>query len=317
MADINVKVSFGATAESAQSTAEEALRYGQQTLLPLINTNQANIATNKTAIATNATNIATNKTAIATNATNIATNKTNIAVLDELADIHKELNKIQLLFKERQLYVEMPFYYGHFSRMTFNFSLMRSTNGTTRYTYDDAEINTHFRRGRWTDVNVVCSGTIQLEGIRNSDTSHRFVIRVKGMKNSKEYYDYPGTYRAPRNLGEDLECTNRNKGNTRICFFQGQYIDGRYNYQVGYDRTTFRDHTFFQKFDWKLRKEYMKSKNVKLGLKVSIIYTATDGSLHVIDAPILPFAIKRWYDIEKLSDPQYAIPRFTVGRWAY
>lgn len=302
MADINVKVSFGATAESAQSTAEEALRYGQQTLLPLINTNK--------------TNIATNKTAIATNAANIATNKTNIAVLNELAAIQKELNKIQLLFKKRQLYVQMPFSYGHFSRMTFKFSLMRSTNGTTRYIYDDAGIDTHFRRGRWTDVDNVCNSSIQLEGTRDSDTSRRFVIRVKGMKDSKEYYDYPGTYRAPRNLGEDLECTNRGKGNTRICFFQGQYINGWYNYQAGYDGT-FSDHTFFQKFDWKLRKDFMISKNVKLGLEVSIIYTATDGSLHVIDAPILPFAIKRWYDIEKLSDPQYAIPRFTVGRWAY
>ncbi len=285
MADINVKVSFGATAESAQSTAEEALNYGQQTLLPLINANK----------------------------TNIATNRDNIAVLNEITQIQDKLTKIKLLFEGRQLYVVMPFNADENSKMTFNFSLLRSTNGVVRYKLRD-DTTIHFRRGKWTQVNPP-GHEITLEATAVS--SNRYIIREKQRSKSKAYYDYPGTYRAPQNLGEDFECVN---AMARVNLFQGEYIDGWYT-NKGDNDGGFRHYTFFQKIDDGVSTSvWRKFKNVKLGLKTTIAYTASDGTKWTFEAPILPFAVNRWY-VPVFKDNNragyYVVPLFSVGRWAY
>ncbi len=305
MADINVKVSFGATAESAQSTAEEALRYGQQTLLPLINTN-------KTAIATNATNIATNKTAIATNATNIATNKTNIAVLDELADIQRIMNYIELHIYEGHLYVIIPSVSTEISkRTTHTFTLLRSTNGKIRYTperFQELDESIWKRRIGWTAVGQ--NANITLQG--KNTFGNFWDIRVAGICDSDEYEEIGGS-RTPQNLGEDLECANSGRGIQRICFFNGQYVHlikntstdtWSENSQDSFYYTEDRDNVSFI------------SKNVKLGLQVCTKYTTTNGNAYTFKSSILPFAVNRWYE-QELGTQQYLVPRFAVGRWAY
>ncbi len=313
MADINVKVSFGATAESAQSTAEEALRYGQQTLLPLINTNQNSIMIIKNAINTNQANIATNKTAIATNATNIATNKTNIAVLDELADIQRNMNYIELHIYEGHLYVIIPSVSTEISkRTTHTFTLLRSTNGKIRYTPErvqELDESIWKRRIGWTAVGQ--NANITLQG--KNTFGNLWDIRVAGICDSDEYEEIGGS-RTPQNLGEDLECANSGRGIQRICFFNGQYVHLIKNTSTDTWSENSQD-SFYYTEDWD--NVSFISKNVKLGLQVSTKYTTTNGNAYKFYSSILPFAVNRWYERKILGTQQYLVPRFAVGRWAY
>lgn len=299
MADINVKVSFGATAESAQSTAEEALRYGQQTLLPLINTNK--------------TNIATNKTAIATNAANIATNKTNIAVLNELAAIQRNMNYIKLRIYEGHLYVIIPSVSTEISkRTTHTFTLLRSTNGKVRYTTEritELEHDIWKRRIDWTEVGR--NANITLQG--SNTVGNLWDIRVAGICDSDKYNEIGG-YRTPQNLGEDLECANSGRGMQRICFFKGQYVQLIKNTSTDTWMENHQD-SFLYIEDWD--NVSFISKNVKLGLRVSTKYTTANGNVYRFNSSILPFAVNRWYERKQLYNQQYFVPRFAVGRWAY
>ena len=292
MADINVKVSFGATAESAQSTAEEALRYGQQTLLPLINTNKANIATNAAAI----------------NA-----NQANIAVLDELAAIQRNMNYIKLHIYEGHLYVIIPSVSTEISkRTTHTFTLLRSTNGKIRYTPErvaDLDYAIWKRRIGWTEVGQNANITLQ-----GKNTSGNFWdIRVAGICDSDEY-EVIGGYRTPQNLGEDLECANSGRDIQRICFFNGQYVQSIKNNSTGTWFENSQD-SFYYIEDWD--NVSFISKNVKLGLQVRTKYTTTNGDAYTFRSSILPFAINRWYEREELYTQKYLVPRFAVGRWAY
>lgn len=312
MADINVKVSFGATAESAQSTAEEALRYGQQTLLPLINTNQNSIMLIKNAINTNQANIATNKIAIATNAAAINANKANIAVIDELAAIQSNMNYIKLHIHEGHLYVIIPSVSTEISkRTTHTFTLLRSTNGKIRYTPErvaDLDKNIWKRRIGWTEVGQ--NANITLQG--KNTYGNLWDIRVAGICDSDEYEEIGGS-RTPQNLGEDLECANSGRGIQRICFFNGQYVQSIKN-NGGTPFANSQD-SFCYIEDWD--DVSFISKNVKLGLRVSTKYTTTNGNAYTFCSSILPFAINRWYEREELYTQKYLVPRFSVGRWAY
>lgn len=286
MADINVKVSFGATAESAQSTAEEALRYGQQTLLPLINTNK----------------------------TNIATNKTNIAVLDELAAIQRNMNYIKLHIREGHLYVVIPSVSTEISkRTTHTFTLLRSTNGKIKYTPERVSAldkNIWKRRICWTEVGQ--NANITLQG--SNTVGNLWDIRVAGICDSGEYEEIGGS-RTPQNLGEDLECANSGRGIQRICFFNGQYVQLIKDISTDTWNENHQDSFYYAVTDWK--HVYFTSKNVKLGLQVSTKYTTTNGDAYTFDSSILPFAVNRWYERKKLNNQQYLVPRFAVGRWAY